>query len=722
MFQKCWFVLPCLLTASLVVHSAANAQVGLQARSVLTQAIDESRSLILGGNTRPEVNSANDRGPVADDMPLDHLFLQLRRSPDQEHALGQFIEQLHDPNSPNFHKWLTAKEFGERFGVAKQDLDMVTSWLKSRGFAVNGVYPNLAIDFSGTARQIREAFHTEIHHVLVNGEAHYTNINDPQIPAALAPAVVGVASLHNFMPQRLNRAVKRPAAEYTINAGSHAVVPQDLATTYNLNTVFAAGYSGQGQTIVALEDSNVYSTGDWLVFRKVFGLARPYPQGKLVELHPQAAFGNNCLDPGLNASDAEAILDAEWASAAAPDATIELASCADTSIFGGFIALQNLLSNSDPPGIISIGYGESEVMLGATNNAYIRGLYQMAVVEGVSVFVASGDGGPNATDPPSDPSFTRSGIGVSGYASTPYNVSVGGTDFADTYFGTTAIYWDSKNSPTFGSALSYIPEIPWNDSCASVLFATQNGFSTSYGKNGYCNNGGSLSTFAAGGGRSGCATGLSTLLGVVSGSCAGYPKPSWQSIFGNPQDGVRDVPDVSLFASNGTWGHYSVVCYSDPFQGGNSCLGPPSTWAGFGGTSVSSPVMAGIQALINQKTRTRWGNPNAVYYRLASIEYGDVGNSSCNSDGSSLQGGCTFHDITLGDTNVHCSIFSFNCYLGLNPGFYGVISTSDTLYEPAYKAKAGWDFATGIGSVDAWNLLQNWSTGVGAVSAGLARD
>src|SRR5205823_3600124 len=182
MFQRCWFVLSFFLAASLVIHSAANAQIGLQARSVLTRAIDESRSITLGGNTRPEVNAANDRGPVAEDMPLDHLFLQLRRSPDQEQALEQFIEELHDPNSPNFHKWLTAKEFGERFGVAKQDLDIITSWLVSRGFAVNGLYPNLVIDFSGTARQIREAFRTQIHHLFVNGEAHYANINDPQIP------------------------------------------------------------------------------------------------------------------------------------------------------------------------------------------------------------------------------------------------------------------------------------------------------------------------------------------------------------------------------------------------------------------------------------------------------------------------------------------------------------------------------------------------------------
>src|SRR5947209_2482574 len=170
MFQRCWFVLSFFLAASFGVHSAANAQVGLEARSVLTRAIDESRLISLGGNTRPEVNAANDRGPVADDMPLEHVLLQLRRSPDQDQALEQFIEELHDPNSPNFHKWLTAKEFGERCGVAKQDLDMVTTWLVSMSFAVNGVYPDLTIDFSVTARAIREAVRTQIDHLFVIGE------------------------------------------------------------------------------------------------------------------------------------------------------------------------------------------------------------------------------------------------------------------------------------------------------------------------------------------------------------------------------------------------------------------------------------------------------------------------------------------------------------------------------------------------------------------------
>jgi subtilase family serine protease len=690
---------------------ASYAQVGQHARTMLTDTINESAMVTLRGNTRPEASANNDRGRVADDFRMDHMFLQLRRSPEQQRGLEQFLDGLFDPKSPNFHKWLTAQQFGERFGIAEQDLNRITSWLESHGFTISATYSNLVIDFSGTARQIREAFRTEVHHLSVNNQHHYGNMRDPRIPAALESAVAGIASLHDFMPQPLSHAIPN----YTISSTSQPLVPADLATIYNLNLAFAAGYSGQGQTILLLEHSNLYNTGDWLVFRKVLGLAKEFPQGNLVTMHPQAAMGNNCIDPGVNAGDAEAILDAEWATASAPNATIEIASCADTFNFGGLIALQNLLTNGGtPPAIVSVGFGESETLLGEAGNAYVDSLYQLAVAEGVSVFVSSGDSGAAFAD--SAVAAATHGIAVNGFASTPHNVSVGGTDFADTYFGTTMNYWSTTNSPTYGSALSYIPEIPWNDSCANELLAMSNGFSNAYGISGYCNGGGGPdSTTAASGGPSACVTGSPTPFDVVGNTCAGYAKPFWQSIFGNPNDGVRDIPDVSLFASNGRWGHFYVACYSDINQGGKPCLGAPNTWAGFGGTSISSPIMAGIQALVNQETGSRWGNPNPIYYKLASMQYGSSGNSACNSTGSSLGSTCTFYDVTLGDINVNC-FGPNNCFFGANPGFFGVLSTSNALYEPAYRATAGWDFATGIGTVNVWNLLTNWSSAVTGTS------
>jgi hypothetical protein len=77
-----------------------------------------------------------------------------------------------------------------------------------------------------------------------------------------------------------------------------------------------------------------------------------------------------------------------------------------------------------------------------------------------------------------------------------------------------------------------------------------------------------LRDWGGSGGPSRCATGTPSIAGVVSGTCAGYPKPSWQSgVVGIPSDGVRDLPDVSLFSSFGPWNHSYVICYSDPTPG-----------------------------------------------------------------------------------------------------------------------------------------------------------
>ncbi len=685
-----------------------------QIAPLITTMIDDGHLVTLPGNTRPEANAKNDRGRVEDAFRLDHMILQLRRSRAQEQALDDYIDQLHDPASPHFHQWLTAQQLGEKYGIAQVDIDKITGWLKSHGFSVNSVAPTrMTIDFSGTAGQVRRAFHTEIHKLQVEGVEHIANMRDPRIPAALAPAVAGIVSLHDFKPHPMHVS----HADYTFGGCSgscYILAPTDLATIYNLNPLFTKGYSGQGQTIVLIEDTDVYSTNDWDTFRSTFGLST-YPSGSFTQVHPNST-GNACTDPGTTGNDGEATLDVEWASAAAPSASIELASCADTATnFGGFIALQNLLNSSTPPTIVSISYGESETNDGAAFNASISSMYEQAVSEGVSVFVSAGDAAAALADQGcTSPCAAQHGINVNGWGSTIYNVAVGGTDFGDTASGTNSTYWSSTNTGTYGSALSYIPEIPWNNSCASVLLATFEGFTTTYGTGGFCNSStGSnfLNVTGGSGGPSACATGVPGVPGVVGGTCAGYSKPTWQSLFGNPSDGVRDLPDVSLFAANGIWGHSYVYCFSDPSNHGSPCTGAPSGWSFAGGTSFAAPIMAAIQALVNQYTGTKWGNPNPTYYSLATSEYGASGDSTCNSsNGNTIGSSCIFYDVTEGDMDVPCVANSgtlYNCYLP--SGTYGVLSTSNSAYQPAYGTQIGWDFATGIGTVNAYNLATNFS-------------
>jgi subtilase family serine protease len=650
----------------------------------------------------------------------------LKRSPVREAELDQYIDQLTDKKSPNFRHWITAQQIGEKYGPSQQDLNTITSWLESHGFVVYGIHPNrMVIDFSGTAATLREAFHTQVDYLEVNGKTHFANMTNPKYPAALAPAVLGIVQIHDFAPHA-NLLPKSP--NYYISGTSMPLVPADLQTIYNLNPLFRQGIHGEGQTITILEDGDTYpttGTSDVTVYRNTF--LSKYTAGTFTITHPTGS--NVCSDPGANSADGEADLDAEVAFAMAPNANIVMAVCADTTTFGGLLALENIVgTGSGAPSIVSMSYGVCEAANYLPSNAAFSTAFQTAAANGTSIFVSSGDAGSSecAGDFTNGNLYAYPGIGVTGWGESVYNVSVGGTDFEDLYNQNkpangglpVTTYWATTNLPTDGSAKSYIPEIPWNNSCAGYLIYNLEGYTASAGTAGFCNstiaktNNAYLSTGAAAGGPSACATGGTstdqTQTLEVADNCVGYPKPSWQSgVFGNPADGVRDIPDVSLFASNGFWGHYTVICYSDTGtnRGGTSCAGAPSTWSGFGGTSVATPMMAAIQALVNQfRGLNKIGNPNPYYYAIANAEYGSTGNSECYS--VNLPGGrrglgtnCVFQDITQGDNNVDCrrngTSHEVNCYLP-NAGttVQGAISTQPLTTVNVLTGGSGYSSAT----------------------------
>jgi subtilase family serine protease len=218
------------VAAFLLPHSLAAQSLR---RPLVAERINETVLQNLAGNTRPEASRRNDRGAVEDTLPMEHMLLQLQRSPEQEEAVRGLIEELHNPASPKFHQWMTADEFGQAYAPAQEDLNKITTWLKSHGFTINMVYPSgMVIDFSGTAAEVREAFHTPIHYFEVKGRKHIANASNPQIPAAFGPLVTGVVSMHDFLPHSLKTAHR----DYTYTAGGttvQAVVPADLATIYN---------------------------------------------------------------------------------------------------------------------------------------------------------------------------------------------------------------------------------------------------------------------------------------------------------------------------------------------------------------------------------------------------------------------------------------------------------------------------------------------------------
>jgi subtilase family serine protease len=731
------FLALCLGLAALVgLAPATRAQT---VRQLVTQPIDERQSVEVEGSTRPEANVNDDRGPVADSLVLEHMELLLQRPPETEDALTQLIDRLHDANSPDFHQWLDNQRLRDEFGPAQSDVDAVTSWLSSHGMTVHGVRQSgMVIDFSGTAAQVRDAFRTEIHSLDVNGVARIANMSNPRIPVALEGVVKGVVSLNDFPAHpQLTPDPQYTTAPYStsiLGLPGYALVPGDLWTIYNFNPLLKAGITGKGQTVVVVEDTNMYNTSDWTTFRKTFGLSA-YTGASLTQVHPAPGSGsNNCSNPGVTDDANEATLDVEWSSAAAPDAAIVLASCKGTNTtFGFLIAAQNLVDAGESPAIVSMSYGECEAVLGPTANGAYNTAFKNGTAKGMSFFVSSGDQLTGVCNGDLSEKAVTDGVSVNGMASTPYNVAAGGTDFADAAETSQSIYWSASNSLTYESAKKYIPEVPWNNSCASPLVAYFLKFSTTYGSEGSCNSTEYpklLNNSGGSGGPSSCATGAPASGGFSGGTCKGWPKPSWQSLVGNPADKVRDVPDVSLFASTGmVWGHAYIFCYSNIASGGATCEGKPTSWSAGGGTSFVAPILAGIQALVNQKTNAKQGNPNTVYYALARTEYGAKGSTTCNSSAASPTGpgigaDCIFNDITslfypaksktlfdFGSNDAPCtnaakSTVLNDCYRP--SGSIGVLSTSNSSYEPAYPTTTGWDFATGIGSINVTNLVNNW--------------
>lgn len=623
--------------------------------------------------------AAYDRGAVDAGMPVQHLQLVLLRGAAQEAALQALMERQQDPQSPDYHHWLTPEEFGREFGPSDHDIQAITQWLTAGGLTVTGANKgHTVVEFSGTAAQVERAFHTAIHRYQVSGEEHWANATDPQIPAALAPVVGGIASLHNFRKRSQAKLARRrlppsPGGDsvplYSSNLGFpfYAVGPSDFATIYNVKGLWNASPSidGTGQSIAVVGRTNI-NIQDVRDFRALFGLPANDPQIVL-----------NGPDPGIiPEEETEADLDVQWTGAVAKNATILFVvseSAFSSATDGVDLSAMYIVDNNLAP-VLSESFLECEAGLGSAGNAFESQLWQQAAAEGITALLASGDAGSAGCDDPNSLNRARLGLAVSGLASTPYDVAVGGTDFDD--FTIQAQYWSATNDPvTQASALSYIPEVPWNDSCAGGGSLTG------------CNASGGDDIVAAGGG-------VSTV----------YSLPPWQTGPGIPAGGFRNVPDVSLFASNGFNGSFYVICERDQF-GGQPCNLINGTFVGIGGTSASTPAFAGIMALVNQTTNSRQGNANYALYKLAARS-----GNSCNSSLSTTvtNTACVFYDVTKGSNSVPCATGTLNCSRETGVGT-GILVDPANPTVAAWTATSGYDRATGLGSVNAANLAAQWN-------------
>jgi subtilase family serine protease len=667
--------------------------------------VSDSMTLAFPGD-RPEILAKSyDEGPLNDKMLLPHIRLVLKRPAGEQAALDALTHDQHTRGAASYHRWLKPGDL-RAYGPAQADITKAVLWLMSHHLRVNSVSPSgMAIDFGGRAGDVAAAFHTPLHYVTHAGEAHISNISAPRMPAALAPVVTGV-TLSNFFPKPALRPIT-PSFTKTISGRTfYAVTPADFATIYNVTPLrgsanfYGAPITGAGVTLAVVEQTKIQSA-DWVTFRKTFGLSA-YP-GTLTQVNP-----GGCTSPGTTGDEIEAAIDVEWSSAVAPAANIIEASCEGTAPFefGVMTSLQNLVEVSTPATILSISYGGPEVAFGYAFMATWTNLLEEGAAEGKAIFVSSGDQGVSADRGEVD----SNGLFVNGLADSAYNVSVGGTDFYDTALHENPAYWKPDNSITGGSAISYVPEIPWDNSCSNAVNYT---FLKAFGPIEFCNT----------------ATGAKLQNGVGgSGSeSVYYTKPDWQltSVLGMPNDGVRDQPDVSLFAANGFWNHFYLECMSDSKEGGVPCdYSNPNDFLGsaYGGTSFGAPAFAGITALIQQTYDPAngpvvpLGNPAPVFYAVAQAQFSTpLGLSGCNATlGNKISSACVFQYTTAGDITEPCFATTPNCATDAHStqGIGVIRTTVAGKGQYAYPAQPGYSLATGLGSVNVTNLLYSFYLGL----------
>ena len=486
----------------LLVVAGVMAQSTISPHDRLRGEIAEGERVVLPGNVHPALAHAQSDAPVDPSFPMEHMILLLQPDSTQLAALDQLVAQQHDSHSPQYHQFLTPAQYAERFGVSQNDIDKITGWLTTHGFQVEEVTPNhLSIVFSGDALRVQTAFNTEVRQYSVNGQIHYANASDPQIPAALSSVVKGVVKLHDFQARSFSQGSRvvgdATNPMYTASPTTHYVGPADWTEIYDVRPLYQSNLNGTGQTIAVVGRSDV-KLSDIEAFRTQFGLTPNNP----ITIVAQGS------DPGFtNSGDStEATLDVEWAGAIAPNVQVKFVVAASTATADGIALAASYAVNRNVAPVLSVSYGACEAEMGM-ELAFYNSLWQQAASEGMSVFVAAGDSGAAGCDSPG--TGTGTARAVNGICTSPYVTCVGGTEFNE---GSNASqYWVAGNNSILGTAQSYIPEVVWNESGS--------------------NKGSGL---AAGGG----------------GASIQYTKPTWQNGVGVPADGHRDVPDIALTAAS----------------------------------------------------------------------------------------------------------------------------------------------------------------------------
>lgn len=707
-------------------------------RSQSSAASVESGLASLPGHIHKLALPRFDAGEAPNSLRMGGLRLIIAKTQAQQKALDKLVADQQDPKSLQYHHWLAPAAYGARFGASDATIAALSSWLASNGLQVGTVPAGRGhLPFTGDKEKIEAAFHTQIHLFNAGGERHYANVSDPMIPAALIPMIAAARGLNDFYPTP----DVKPMNAFPLNvalalAGQHAhaaaspdtfysgpgqypgyVGPTDFATMYNVLPLYQQGITGAGVTVAIAAQSDIDSSilgafwSGFAVAGSNFGL----PNQQFISMPIPAAEGG--VDPGrtMDGNEEEAYVDTEIVGALAPGAKLVLVRDKVASNAAQYIIDQNLAA------VLNISFDQCEAEL-AAENAAINAMWEQAVSQGITVIVSSGDAGVSGCTAHSDISkandVNTSGFAVNGLASTPFDLAVGGTDFDPTMELT---FWSSTNQPgTLASALSHIPEVVWNDSCAGPILA--NAFHA-FDPIEFCNTatlpGGNtanpyIEISGSGGGVSSCTT------ADINGNCTGgYAQPSWEVGFGVGSFGGRAIPDVSVIASRWLICSYDTIpC--DPTQAPTFPPAATGTIKAIAGTSTAAPAVAAIIALFDQTQITtaqidgRQGLVNPLLYQLGLPEYQNPAiEIECNaSQASPSLSACVFFDVTAGSNAQPCSVANYTAAsTGSNPASTCVTESGDPTgimevnATQKYGTFPGLDIPSGLGSINAAALV-----------------
>jgi subtilase family serine protease len=651
----------------------------LQRPNRITQQITSGALVTIAGSVHPQTQRATDLGEVNSGMQMDSLTMNIGMSAAEQTELDALLAAQQDPTSPQYHQWLTQEEYGARFGLTDADLNSVSGWLTSQGFTIKGVAKSRnAIYFGGKAWQVESAFHTQLHQYKLNDEMHFANATEIRVPAALGNVLLNVRGLNSFRlkPQLHKRAVP----SYTVNTTSgimNFLTPADWATIYDVNNIYTAGpgYTGKG-AYVGVVGQTYAPSSDITNFRSAAGMSTPsFPSINTCPASNGSALCYVCIDstvsrctgssaiaPQSAGDRGEADLDIEWAGGIAKDATVVYV----------YAPYEDVYKVVDPT-TQSYCTQSSDCEAGSTYNVFDalqRAVqdYKVPATNAVLPVISM-----SYTD--CEASFSLNASYVNWVKQIGTQANSQGQTIVVASGDTGAAGCDSQNddpayqglyatipadSPYYtgvgGTTLSgdeSNPSLYWNETLklldSALGYIPETVWNDTSVANGLGTSGGGLSEY--------------------------YGQPAWQPNMGATG---RMVPDVAFAASPYHDAYMTCSADNDSTEIGTDCASGFVSSNGYfdevGGTSAATPSFAGMLTLLVQVQGTGkgLGNINPTLYGYATT------NPS------------VFHDITSGNSIIPCTVEA------KDPGCTGS--------QMGYSAKTGYDLATGLGSVDGYQL------------------